>query len=116
MGAGQQDQKVHGAFTLGEAPGRQVFQRRPADPDEVDPAVLVEARVLRGEDGLASALQEPFDLVITGHLPSGLSGLHLVSQLHAVKPGLPIILMTADGSSKAAIDAARAAIEAALNA
>jgi DNA-binding NtrC family response regulator len=74
---------------------------------ELDAEGCDAAIVLRGEDGLASALQEPFDLVITGHLPSGLSGLHLVSQLHAVKPGLPIILMTADGSSKAAIDAAR---------
>ena len=49
----------------------------------------------------------PFDVVITDLKMPGLSGLDLVDQLHAAKPRLPIILMTAYGTTKTAIDATR---------
>ena len=63
--------------------------------------------VLRGDDGLARALQEPFDIVITDLKLPGLEGLDLVRQLHQAKPKLPIILITAHGSTETAIEATK---------
>ena len=40
----------------------------------------------RGDDGLAVAVEEPCDLVITDLKMPGLSGLQLVERLHAAKP------------------------------
>jgi DNA-binding NtrC family response regulator len=65
------------------------------------------AVALRGDDGLTAAKQAPFDVVITDLKMPGLSGLDLVDQLHAAKPRLPIILMTAYGTTETAIDATR---------
>jgi DNA-binding NtrC family response regulator len=62
---------------------------------------------LRGDDGLTAAKQALFDVVITDLKMPGLSGLDLVDQLHAAKPKLPIILMTAYGTTETAIDATR---------
>jgi nitrogen regulation protein NR(I) len=61
----------------------------------------------RGDKGLAQANEQPFDLVITDLKMPGLSGLELVEQLHAVKPKLPIILMTAFGTTETAIEATK---------
>jgi nitrogen regulation protein NR(I) len=61
----------------------------------------------RGDDGLAEARREPFDAVITDLRMPGLSGLELVEQLHAVKPKLPIIMMTAFGTTETAINATK---------
>src|SRR3989441_4216554 len=61
----------------------------------------------RGDDGLAEAKGQPFDVVITDLKMPGLSGLQLVEQLHAAKPKLPIILMTAFGTSETAIEATK---------
>src|SRR5437763_14961086 len=61
--------------------------------------------VVRGDDGLAKATQEPFDVVITDLKLPGLNGLELVRQLHAAKPRIPIILMTAHGTTETAIEA-----------
>jgi DNA-binding NtrC family response regulator len=61
----------------------------------------------RGDEGLAVARQMPFDIVIAALKMPGLSGLDLVDQLHAARPNLPIILMTAYGTTDSAIDAAR---------
>ena len=61
----------------------------------------------RGDDGLAAARQTPFDVVITDLKMPGLSGLEVVEQLHAALPSLPIILMTAYGTTDTAIEAAR---------
>ena len=63
--------------------------------------------VLRGDDGLARALQEQFDVVITDLKLPGLEGLDLVRQLHQAKPKLPIILITAHGSTETAIEATK---------
>ena len=49
----------------------------------------------RGDDGLARARQQNYDLVLTDFKLPGLSGLELVAQLHAAKPKLAIVLMTA---------------------
>jgi len=59
----------------------------------------------RGDDGLGQAQREPCDLVITDLKLPGLSGLDLIAQLHAAKPKLPIIMMTAHGTTETAIEA-----------
>jgi len=61
----------------------------------------------RGDAGLARARQEPYDLVITDLRLPGLDGLDLVAQLHAAKPKLPIIMMTAHGTTETAIQATK---------
>lgn len=59
----------------------------------------------RGDLGLAEARQRPFDLVITDLKLPGLGGLELIGQLHAAKPKLPIIMITAHGTTETAIEA-----------
>ncbi len=61
----------------------------------------------RGDDGLERAQREAFDLVITDLRLPGVGGLDLVKQLHAAKPKLPIILMTAHGTTETAIEATK---------
>ena len=67
---------------------------------------LVET-IARGDDGLARALTEPCDVVITDLKLPGLNGLELVKQLHAAKPRLPIILITAHATTETAIEATK---------
>lgn len=62
----------------------------------------------RGDDGLARAEHENFDVVITDLKLPGLSGLELITKLHATKPRLPIIMMTAHGTTETAIEATKA--------
>jgi len=59
----------------------------------------------RGDEGLGQAQREPCDLVITDLKLPGLSGFDLIAQLHAAKPKLPIIMMTAHGTTETAIEA-----------
>ena len=66
--------------------------------------VLVEKR---GDDGLARAMSDPFNVVITDLRLPGLDGLELVRQLHQAQPRLPIILITAFGTTKTAIEATK---------
>ena len=61
----------------------------------------------RGDEGNARAQNEPWDVVITDLKMPGLSGLDLVAQLHAAKPKLPIIMMTAFGTTETAIEATK---------
>jgi nitrogen regulation protein NR(I) len=63
--------------------------------------------IQRGDTGLAQAKQEPYDLVITDLRLPGLDGLELVAQLHAAKPKLPVIMMTAHGTTETAIQATK---------
>src|SRR5262245_32379089 len=65
------------------------------------------AREQRGDAGLTRAREEEFDLVLTDLRLPGLTGLELVRQLHASKPRLPIILMTAHGTTETAIEATK---------
>ena len=59
----------------------------------------------RGDDGLARATREVFNVVITDLKLPGLNGLELVRQLHAAQSRLPIILITAFGTTETAIEA-----------
>lgn len=61
----------------------------------------------RGDDGLALANQSSFDLVVTDFKLPGLSGLELIARLHEARPRLPIIMMTAHGSTETVIEATK---------
>jgi len=72
--------------------------------NEEDHEVAVE---MRGDDGLARATRESFNLVITDLKLPGMNGLEFVRQLHAAQPRLPIILITAYGTTETAIEATK---------
>ncbi len=86
---------------------------------EDDPGIIVTLRRVladeghsvkvekRGDAGLALAKQDSFDVVITDMRLPGLGGLELVRELHQAKPRLPIILMTAHGTTETAIEATK---------
>ena len=61
----------------------------------------------RGDEGLALAQGEDWDVVLTDLKLPGLSGMELIRQLHTTKPRLPIILMTAHGTTETAIEATK---------
>jgi nitrogen regulation protein NR(I) len=61
----------------------------------------------RGDLGLARASAVAFDLVLTDLRLPGLDGLELTERLHGAKPKLPIIIMTAHGTTETAIQATR---------
>jgi nitrogen regulation protein NR(I) len=61
----------------------------------------------RGDAGLARATKDSFNAVITDLKLPGLTGLELVRQLHAARPRLPIILITAFGTTQTAIEATK---------
>jgi DNA-binding NtrC family response regulator len=61
----------------------------------------------RGDDGLAQAKSGSFDLVLTDLRLPGISGLELAAQLRATKPKLPIIMITAHGTTDIAIEATK---------
>lgn len=65
------------------------------------------AVAVRGDEGLRLALEQAFDVVITDLRMPGLSGLELVGQVHTAKPKLPIILVTAFGTTETAIEATK---------
>ena len=60
--------------------------------------------LVRGDEGLERALVGDFDLVITDLKLPGIDGLELVKKLHKEKPKLPIILITAHGTTETAIE------------
>ena len=59
----------------------------------------------RGDTGLERAKDSAFDIVITDLKLPGLNGLELVRELHAARPRLPILMMTAHGTTETAIEA-----------
>jgi nitrogen regulation protein NR(I) len=61
----------------------------------------------RGDSGLQRATSEPFDLVLTDLKLPGVYGLDLIKQLRAAKPRLPIVVMTAHGTTETAIEATK---------
>jgi len=61
----------------------------------------------RGDDGLARAGKDSFNVVITDLRLPGLNRLALLRQLHAARPRLPIILITAFGTTQTAIEATK---------
>ncbi len=60
-----------------------------------------------GQTGLTAALEEDFDCVLTDLRLPGLSGIELVARLRAELPNLPVVLMTAHGTTETAIEAMR---------
>src|SRR5215831_1059199 len=65
--------------------------------------VVVETNGLAGR---SRAMDSIFDVVITDlKLPGGMDGLELVRQLHTERPRLPILMMTAHGTTETAIEA-----------
>ena len=86
---------------------------------EDDPAIVVTLRRLlseeghqveietRGDHGLERARDESIDVVITDMKLPGLSGLDLVRELHQTRPRLPIIVVTAHGTTETAIEATK---------
>lgn len=61
-----------------------------------------------GDTGLARAQAEAFDVVLTDLKMPGLTGLELVRELHRSRPRLPILMMTAHGTTETAIEATQA--------
>jgi DNA-binding NtrC family response regulator len=61
----------------------------------------------RGDEGLARSREHPYDLVLTDLKLPGIDGLSLVAQMHASNPRLPIIIMTAHGTTETAIEATK---------
>jgi nitrogen regulation protein NR(I) len=61
----------------------------------------------RGDIGLERAVGGGFNAVVTDLRMPGLSGLELVRHLHAAQPRLPIILITAFGTTQTAIEATK---------
>jgi len=59
------------------------------------------------EAGLAQAVEEKCDLVLTDFRLPGASGTVLLKRLHAAQPRLPVILMTAHGTAETAIEATK---------
>jgi nitrogen regulation protein NR(I) len=66
--------------------------------------VIVESR---GDDGFARAVKESFNVVIADLKLPGLNGLELVRRLHMAQPRLPIVLVTAFGTTQTAIEATK---------
>ena len=58
-----------------------------------------------GTDGLKLGNAELFELIITDIRLPGLDGLELTQQLHRAKPRMPILVMTAHGTTETAIEA-----------
>ena len=63
--------------------------------------------VPRGDTGLDQAGRKTYDLVLTDFKLPGLSGLELIAKLHAAKPKLPIVMMTAHGTTETTIEATK---------
>src|ERR1039458_4724909 len=61
----------------------------------------------RGDSGLAQAKSRAFDLVLTDLKLPGICGMELAAQLRVDKPKLPIIIMTAHGTTDTAIEATK---------
>jgi nitrogen regulation protein NR(I) len=60
-----------------------------------------------GTQGFERAREGDFDLVITDFRLPGVDGLELIRQLHVLKPRLPMVLMTAFGTTETAIEATK---------
>jgi len=60
-----------------------------------------------GEAGLKMVRENPPDLVILDVMLPGMNGLEAFQAMHAVEPKLPVIVMTAFGTTETAIEATK---------
>jgi nitrogen regulation protein NR(I) len=60
-----------------------------------------------GTTGAEAALRDDFDCVLTDLRMPGVSGMQLIDTLREELPGLPVVLMTAHGTTETAIEATR---------
>ncbi|MGE4158453.1 MAG: sigma-54-dependent transcriptional regulator [Planctomycetota bacterium] len=60
-----------------------------------------------GEAGLRTALEHPFDLVISDIVMPRMDGMEVFRQLSRNRPEIPVIIMTAHGSIQMAVEAMR---------
>lgn len=65
-------------------------------------------RASDGTSGIQMAMTEPFDVVICDFRMPGIGGMQVLEQLHAAKPRLPVILMTAFSTTERAIESMKA--------
>lgn len=72
--------------------------------EEAEPAVTV-VSCLGGEDGIPAAKENIFDCVLLDLRLEGESGLDVLARLRDVRPTLPVIVFTGQGSEQAAVDA-----------
>jgi nitrogen regulation protein NR(I) len=61
----------------------------------------------RGDAGLRLAVDGGYDVILTDLRMPGIDGLELVARLHRSHPRLPVILMTAHGTTDTAIEATK---------
>src|SRR5512136_130262 len=58
-----------------------------------------------GQQALERLLDDSFSLVITGLRMPGMSGMEVLSTLHALRPDLPVIMITGYAMVESAVDA-----------
>jgi DNA-binding NtrC family response regulator len=63
--------------------------------------------VTSGHAALATARQREFDVVVSDVRMAGMDGVELMTRLRNVQPELPVILVTAEGTIPAAVEAVR---------
>jgi len=61
----------------------------------------------RGDEGLRLSHESEYDVVLTDLKLPGLDGLELIARMHAARPKVPIIMMTAHGTTETAIEATK---------
>jgi DNA-binding NtrC family response regulator len=61
----------------------------------------------RGDEGLAVATTEPINVVITDLRLPGINGIELTQRLRVARPHLPVVLVTAFGTTETAIEATK---------
>ena len=68
-----------------------------------------------GESALERVRGEHFDLVMLDVMLPGMSGLVILRRIQEMKPGLPVVLLTGDTSSKDGIEGMKQGARACLN-
>jgi len=63
---------------------------------------------LAGEAAISRLRESQFDVLLTDLNMRGMGGLELCTEAHSVRPGVPVVVLTAFGSMQAAIEAIRA--------
>ncbi len=65
----------------------------------------------RGEEALARLSRAPADLLVVDYRMPGLTGLELARRARAVRPGLPVVLITGHGSADVLAEAAAVGVD-----